>query len=274
LTSFVYLAFGRLTYDGRLTAFYLSPNQLAMWLAPGLIAGFSRWFEAKKNYQRILLFTVYCWLFIVLYFTHSYGAWLGLVAAAVFVLFYLWKYKIINWRQLATVCCLLFAVFAFLFFLQISGGNNEKLVNLLTSSRSSGQSRLMVWQSAVKILQDHWLLGIGPGLFQKYYLEYQKYFSAPYLEWAVPQPHNLFLAWWLQTGLIGFIGFVWLIWRFFRCAFSALAETKKPLALMLMAVMVYFLAHGLIDTTFWKNDLALIFWVIVFLGSRADRRAC
>ena len=27
--------------------------------------------------------------------------------------------------------------------------------------------------------------------------EYQKHFP-PYLEWAVPQPHNLYLAFWLQ----------------------------------------------------------------------------
>src|SRR3989338_5592075 len=43
--SFVYLIFGRLTFDGRLAAFYLSPNHLAMWLAPGLLAGFGLWFE-------------------------------------------------------------------------------------------------------------------------------------------------------------------------------------------------------------------------------------
>ena len=37
--SFVYLLFGRLTFDGRLAAFYLSPNQLAMYLAPGIFFG-------------------------------------------------------------------------------------------------------------------------------------------------------------------------------------------------------------------------------------------
>src|SRR3989338_4870192 len=76
--SFVYLIFGRLTFDGRLAAFYLSPNHLAMWLAPGLIAGLGLWFEAKKTWQRFLLFIVYCLLFIVLSGTYSYGAWLSL----------------------------------------------------------------------------------------------------------------------------------------------------------------------------------------------------
>ena len=285
--SFVYLMFGWLTFDGRLAAFYLSPNHLAMWLAPGLIVGWGLWFETKKIWQKVILFLVSCFLFLVLYFTYSYGAWLGLAVAAVFTLFYLWRLKLINWHHLFLVSCFLFLVFASIIFLQLGGSNNEKLTDLLISSRSSWQSRLMIWQSAVEILKNHWLFGIGPGLFQKYYLEYQKYFSVPYLEWAVPQPHNLFLAWWLQAGLAGFIGFIWLVVSFFKQAMLAIkhstptispspregekkrgwvlaSATKQPLIIFSMAVMVYFLVHGLVDTTFWKNDLALLFWVVIF----------
>ncbi len=139
--SFAYLMLGQLTFDGRLTAFYLSPNHLAMFLTPGLIAGLGLWFEAKNNWQKFLLFIVCCLLFVVIYFTHSYGAWFGLAAAAVFILFYLWKYKIINESQLFLVSCFLFLVFASIIFLQLTGGNNEKITNLLTSPRSSWQSR-------------------------------------------------------------------------------------------------------------------------------------
>jgi len=129
----------------------------------------------------------------------------------------------------------------------------------------------MVWSAAGKILADNWLLGIGPGMFQQYYLEYQKYFPVPYLEWAVPQPHNLFLAFWLQAGILGLIGFIWLIINFFRRLFNFFINQKSPLALSLMAIMVYILAHGLLDTTYWKNDLSLIFWTIIASGYIADR---
>lgn len=269
----VYLLFGRLTFDGRLAAFYLSPNHLAMWLAPGLIAGFGLWLEVKKTWQKVFLCLVFFLLFFVLYFTYSYGAWLGLAAAAMFILFYLWRLKLISYGQLLRVTGCIFFAFIFIVFLQLIGGNNEKLISLFSSSRSSWQSRLMIWQSAILILKEHWLLGMGPGLFQKYYLAYQQYFSVPYLEWAVPQPHNLFLAWWLQAGLAGFIGFIWLVVFFFRRALRLLLEIKSLPTLLLSAVMVYFLIHGLADATFWKNDLALIFWLIVFLGSTAARRA-
>ena len=284
--SFVYLIFGRLTFDGRLAAFYLSPNHLAMWLSPGIVAGMGLWFCAKNNWQKFFLFLVSCFLFLVLYFTYSYGAWIGLVVAVIFILFYPWRLKLINQRYLFHISCFIFFVFALVFFLQLYGSHGEKLMSLLSSPRSSWQSRLMVWQAAIKILKDHWLIGIGPGLFQPYYLDYQQYFSVPYLEWAVPQPHNLFLAWWLQAGLLGLAGFIWLLVNFFRRIFNFLAETKpsfvpggttegrSPAAIILAAVMVYFLVHGLADTTFWKNDLALLFWAIAFLGHRAGRRVC
>ena len=299
--SFVYLIFGRLTFDGRLAAFYLSPNHLAMWLSPGIVAGMGLWFCAKNNWQKFFLFLVSCFLFLVLYFTYSYGAWIGLVVAVIFILFYLWRLKLINQRHLFHVSCFMFFVFALVFFLQLYGSYGEKLMSLLSSPRSSWQSRLMVWQAAIKILKNHWLIGIGPGLFQPYYLDYQKYFP-PYLEWAVPQPHNLFLAWWLQAGLLGLIGFLWLVIKFFKQTasivrhhlFPTLSSTeergqnelttptvspsrvregeskkgwgfaiKQPLTIFSMAVIIYFLVHGLVDATFWKNDLALIFWVIV-----------
>ena len=72
----------------------------------------------------------------------------------------------------------------------------------------------MIWKSAGLMIKNNPLFGIGPGNFQEKYMEYQKYFP-PYLEWAVPQPHNIFLAFWLESGLIGLAGFILLLLYFF-----------------------------------------------------------
>lgn len=134
----------------------------------------------------------------------------------------------------------------------------------MTSVRSSWQSRLAIWQAAWLIGKDHPIFGIGAGMFQEYYLRYQKYFSVPYLEWAVPQPHNLFLAFWLQAGLLGLFGFVWLLVIFFRQAIS-LIKKRNQLAMAMGLVVLYTLLHGLVDTTYFKNDLAVVFWLMAAL---------
>lgn len=269
----VYLLFGRLTYDGRLAAFYLSPNHLAMFLAPGLLAGLALPPAGGRLSRKIGWLAGLGCLIVVIAATQSFGSWLGLVAALIFAGFWLWRSGLTGGKK----TLVLFLWPAIIFFLailaQLFGPSGGKLAEFLASPRSSWQSRLMVWQSAAVILKDHWFFGIGPGLFQKYYLAYQSYFSEPYLEWAVPQPHNVYLAWWLQAGLAGLVGFLGLVAIFFQRGFKFLAEIKSPPMIFVMAVMVYFLIHGLVDTTFWKNDLALIFWVIVFSGCRAGRRA-
>jgi O-antigen ligase len=276
--SLGYLICGRLTFDGRLAAFYLSPNHLAMFLAPALLLAAGFLFDAKKRWQKSFLLVVACLLLVILYFTYSYGAWLAVFLAGIFAIFLTWRLKAISGKKLAAIGGLLLVALALLAFLQLGG---EKLANLLRFERSSLQSRLIIWQAAGRILSGNWLLGIGPGMFQKYYLDYQRYFP-PYLEWAVPQPQNLFLAWWLQAGILGLAGFVWLLVGFFQKTWAAVKKqkTSKSKALegaapiiILMAVVFYLLAHGLIDATYWKNDLALVFWVVIALGYRADRLA-
>jgi O-antigen ligase len=146
----------------------------------------------------------------------------------------------------------------------------DKFQSLITlSERSSFASRMMIWKSAWAIGSDNWILGIGPGRFQETYLSYQRFYP-PYLEWAVPQPHNLYLAFWLQTGLLGLIGFIVLLvsWIRYRlkliCDSSQDADANK-IRIILLVMILSMLVHGLIDTPYWKNDLSVVFWLLLLL---------
>ena len=83
------------------------------------------------------------------------------------------------------------------------------------------------------MIEKNPLFGIGPGNFQNKYLEYQKYFP-PYLEWSAPQPHNIFLAFWLESGLLGLAGFVIIAF----CIFSAIIKKRSK---MIAILEFYFL---------------------------------
>lgn len=296
LVAFGYWFKDQLTYDGRLAAFYLSPNYLAMYLSPILILSLYLYFCFKKKLFKISLFIAHCLLFIVIYLTFSCGAWLGLAAAFIFLLISFWlmpknlpsRFLIYIKRSKLIFYLIGFIVLliAFSFLWQIS---SQKFQDFSDSPRSSPsaffeqksgawQSRLIIWQSALEIIKatpHNFLWGVGPGMFQQYYLDYQSE-SKPYLDWAVPQPHNLFLSFWLQTGLIGLLGFIWLLVIFFRIGlkkfFGSLTPKKGNSVLFysfLMAAMLYILVHGLVDATYWKNDLSIIFWLIIALNRKA-----
>jgi len=280
--SLVYLFQGNLDPMGRLQAFYNSPNYLAMYLAPALVIGF--WFViggfysdyshedaldapawrltrprlarlAKRdtvlarlrmvflasNPRFIFLLPIAC-LLLAIIFTKSFGAWVGIIGAIGFGLFvYLLKlHKKLAW------------VILFLTLIVILGlgyfALNYRILSL--------DARLIIWQKALEIYKANPIIGIGPGTFENYF--------PPYPEWGVPQPHNIFLAFLLQAGIIGFIGFVWLLGWFFRTGFKSLV-TNYGLRITLIMIMVYVLVHGLVDTTYWKNDLSALFWTVIAL---------
>ncbi len=263
IISLFYKLAGKVTYDNRLEAFFNSPNYLAMYLAPSIIINFSLLFQKNIWYKITFFFLV-----IILYWTTSYGAWLAMGGTLIFIDYEKNRKKFKSWFQWIEKSLLLKILLIFLLIVVVLQNNNSKWQNLWNwSERSSENSRLIIWRSAVKIVQDNWIWGIGPGNFQEQYLMYQKYFP-PYLEWAVPQPHNLWLAFWLQTGLLGLLSFLGLIFYFYKKSFYFLKKTKtreKEIIITFMALLLYWLGHGIVDTTFWKNDLALMFWSVLSL---------
>ncbi|HFC77007.1 MAG TPA: O-antigen ligase family protein [Candidatus Moranbacteria bacterium] len=274
IISIVYYFFNNiLTYDNRLRGFYLSPNYLAMFLSPGLIIGLLQLFYPRLKRLRefslkdVFDFILIIIIFISLYLTYSQGAWIS-VLFSLFLIINI-KYLLLNFRKFIYFIFLFFIIIFLIYYVSSNLKNSTFLPSAVYTTHSSTNSRLIIWQSTLKILKDNWLWGVGPGNFQNNYLAYQKYFP-PYQEWAVPQPHNLYLAFWIQSGIFGFVGFLILIIFYFEkifLEFNNLKNTKqKKLLLTLLAIMFIILIHGFIDTPIWKNDLALIFWAIVFLS--------
>lgn len=278
LIALVYFVRGDLTYDGRLRAFYESSNHLAMYLAPLFLL--SSYFVFTRNgVLRLVWVSVAGIVGVVLYGTFSFGAWVGVLGGLAFLAFWIFAYEKRPASEAASkrpwymkvrgvfVSILILLLLTDLFWFAVDSSNRlESLVVL--GERSSFESRLVIWRAAWEIGKDHPFFGIGLGAFQEYYLVYQEQFDTPYLEWAVPHPHNLFFAFWLQTGLLGLFGFLWLLFSSFRIVLgkikTGLSEENLPLVI-LGSIFVYFVLHGLVDTPFWKNDLMLLGVLLFFL---------
>ena len=257
-----YLGFARdafITWDGRLGGIFLSPNHFAMTLGPAAVLALGLTFFLHNKKLRLFAALALVPLVSALWLTQSFG---GIVSAVMVMLiacaiFFLHTFPQRRFFVLALITAALITIAASTTFL---------LSKDLSNPRSSFASRVAVWRVSGEILKDRWLFGIGPGNFQEYYLAQQKNF-APYLEWAVPQPHNLFLAFWLQAGLLGLIGFLWLCVQLALRVIKTLSPstifylpaTKIAAALALAAILI----HGLIDTPYWKNDLALTFFALL-----------
>ena len=272
LVALEYFFYGHLSYDGRLRAFYDSPNYLAMFLAPAIFIGIyllKNKREETRNKNIVIISSLIIIAFVI-YLTHSYSAWISILLGLLIV-------ESITKKTNKKIIAISFLIILFAFLSQL---NNPKLKDI-SSDRSSLNSRMMIWKSSALMLKDNFIFGIGPGNFQNKYLEYQKYFP-PYLEWAVPEPHNLYLAFWLQSGIAGLSGFALLIFSWLKKTAGAIGSNQKnsplrldvsssriearPLLAVSSGIIIYILLHGMMDTTYWKNDLSFIFWIIFVLA--------
>ncbi|OHA49345.1 MAG: hypothetical protein A2991_01385 [Candidatus Terrybacteria bacterium RIFCSPLOWO2_01_FULL_58_14] len=243
-----------LTFDGRLRFLYGSPNELAMYLLPAalLVLGIEDWGWGIGKKARWAVFGLF---FGALFWTQSLGA-LGAAAAGVIFLFaFRYRRRAAEWFAYAAITISALVPFA-------SAALADFLIR--ESERSSFASRVMIWRSAITLVREQWFFGIGPGAFQPQYLALQGRFPQ-YLEWAVPQPHNLFLSLWLGAGLFGLLGFLALLIATFR---RARFQSTSPLTRAALSALAALTVVGSVDTPFWRNDMGIVFFLLFAVALR------
>lgn len=263
LAGLLALASGYSTYDGRLAAHFSSPNHLAMLLAPGVVIGCVLSMLARQPGTRWIIGMGTMGIVAALVATRSYGVIAATLAGLLVVLL-----GQVGWRRMVRSWAMpvVLIIFALLLVPELSTEKFESLINF--DERSSIASRLMIWQAGAAIARDSFPWGIGIGQFQAAYLAYQPLFP-PYLEWAVPEPHQLFLAWYLSVGILGLAGVLWCLvvivvnlWRAARAGH----HPEALLAWCYLGLIGYWLVCGLVDTPYFKNDLAFGLWGILGLA--------
>ena len=245
---------GWLTYDGRLAGPYLSPNHLAMLMAPGVPLGVY-FIGMYPGGRRLMTIVATALIIFTLWATRSYAAW-GAVLTVIGVASILYQAKKPHFSLIAPLAILVLVFGTVLWHEQ----GTEMWHSLVSGAeRSSLASRVMIWRVAERIAVDAFPFGIGTGRFQEVYLSEQVNFP-PYLEWAVPTPHNLYLHFFLEGGIMTIAGFL-------GCAGIVIIRARRFFAyqtthlgvLSIMLIMLY-LIYGLVDTPYMKNDLALAVW--------------
>lgn len=294
------------TPDFRASGPFNSANYLALYITPALFYALVRvkdyfvvehlpWWKKilhvlhrRHEDDRSQFFYVLAWvgalllLLFALLFTKSYAAFLAFVFALL-VLFgtYARGWKRFPWKGVGIGIAALVLVATAMIVLDPA---KWELFFQLGTRTSSGV-RVEIYAIATRLLLENPLQGIGLGMFPAaYQLEGPVILGhAPY-EWNMLHPHNIFLAFWLNLGLVGFVSFLAVTaaclkrgWRFVK-DFPRLPrlglEWFHAVGLLMLLIILF---HGFVDTPFFKNDLALLFWLVAALmlfpgGDGKDRR--
>jgi O-antigen ligase len=239
-----------ITIDGRASAWFISPNYLSLYLAPILLFSLG-WLSSQIGLKQIIGWLVWLLASAALYLSFSFGGWIAVGAGLIIF----WALSKPHRRWLGYGIIGIVAAAVILYF------TNSRFAELLDfSQRSSSSVRLQVWSASLLMIKENWLTGLGLGSFEANYLQYVLRLFNPPLETGMLHPHNLFLQLAISTGLAGLIGFFAIVIQWWRKLFSSPWNVHQA---SLAAAMAAVLIHGLVDTTVFKNDLAVIFWLII-----------
>ncbi len=254
IVSLVYLFLGQLTFDGRLNAFYPSPNHLAMFITPLIFITIATFLTSRTKYTKIFSIITLILAIIVLFYTNSFTSIISLIIALSIVIFIKSKKKII----------LFFVIFTAMVFIIFATYN--KLSNLNQNfERNSLVSRIEIWKVASNHIQQNTLISTnGIDTFQDIYITAQPLYK-PYLHWSAPTPHNLLLTLWISGGFFTILFFSLLCARWLYTTSSSYVKTKNATILLYIAAFCAILLTGFIDTPYWKNDLSIVLWILFII---------
>jgi O-antigen ligase len=253
---------GLITADGvsRVRGFYGSPNNLALYLGRALPLALAVGAWGKGGARRYAYAGAAAVVTVALLLTYSRGAWL--VGVPVSLLFLA---ALRGRRAFAVVAGGLLVLAVLLAVLSLAVAGPGRFASLLDTEQGTTFFRLQLWQSSWAMARDHPLLGVG---LDNFLYQYRSHYVLPtaWEEFDLSHPHNLVFDFWLRLGLPGLTVVLWLLVAFFRRAWGTYrrlpAGDDRLLLLGLMAGMLYFVAHGLVDNAFFLVDLAFTFMLM------------
>jgi O-antigen ligase len=221
------------------------PNAFALYLAPLLAFLLPYFFEKNLSW-----FYKACYAIGVvgLLLSLSRGGWAGLAVAGIIYILVFADNRIR--KTIAVIAIALVVIIA-------AVPNLRYRVTLPFKGEKSTVSRYSLWHTADKMIKDSPLLGKGLYGYKTYFDQYN---TDPNLS-SLDFPHNIFLNFWVETGLLGLLSFIGISVYFKWRAWKSRGLIATGIILFLVALYI----HGLVDAPYMKNDLALMFWIIMGL---------
>lgn len=230
----------------RVAGTFPHPNDLALYLERPVVAAIALVFCFRARFSL-------WWLVplipagIVLVLTFSRGALVGAAVAAVVIVWLGQRHKL---AAVAGGACIAAGA-------ALAAVASGRILNL--ASGGSGSMRIDIWHSAILMIRDHPIFGIGPDQFL---YQYAPRYIAPqaWPERFTSHPHNLILDIWLRLGIMGLVVAVLYVIVLLRRA-RRLIALESAIGLAAFAALLAGTIHGMVDNGYFLPGLALAFWL-------------
>ncbi|HSX24626.1 MAG TPA: O-antigen ligase family protein [Candidatus Andersenbacteria bacterium] len=262
----------------RIKSLYDVPNSLALFLVPIVIIALYRGVQLKNK----IYFTCTAIMIIGIIATQSIGAILAIIGTLLIAYISKTPPSPIGERVrvragqagIWLIICLIITSGIILLF----SGRVQYLISPLLHPHATNSAtvRLQLWDIGIRLIMQHPLFGVGLGQFEPaYQAELHQEFAIynqlpqsiqqtkrpPQPEFVFRDPHNWIISFWLNLGILGLLSFIYVNYMAIRTSIKSKISEQRIIALALIAMLLY----GLVDTIYWKNDLSVLWWMLILL---------
>ena len=217
--SFVVLA-GTLA---RFSGIYENPNYAGLLLVVSVPILICLYFQdyLKSNGYKILITLALLFCITILMLADSRASLLAIVASAAFII------AILNKSLFIKLSLSLIALIGILLLIP----DVQNFLDLyLRLDRLS--NRDYFWNTGIDIIKAYPVFGVGPDMFQNYFFTYMpsavnKFYNAGIWTVGKPHPHNFFIFFTAENGILGFVSAIYFWILFFYIAVKSIVLTKN-----------------------------------------------
>jgi O-antigen ligase len=247
----------------RLAGVYGSPNNLALFLGRCLPFAFAAVLVATSKTTRLVATVMGLLMLAAIVLTQSVGGiFVGLPAALAVVL-------LLAYGRRALPYLVLVAVIAAIGF-GIAASQSDRFARALDFSQGTNFYRVRVMQSAVQIIANRPLTGLGLDQFLYAFRDTYIYPDA----WPEPDlshPHNLLLDFWVRLGIGGALLAVGFVATGIDLSIRSIRASRNTpfwywMALGTAGAFADTIAHGLLDNSIFVIDLIFVFFTLYGLA--------
>lgn len=251
--------------DARLMGTFGNPNFFSYILELFLVVAFAVFYHAwNKNTKIRILISAMAGM-VCLYFT---GSRTGLVAFFIGLAVFLFAMS-----EKKMICALMLIVFAGLIFTALFPDNVVKIaasifprVDLMTEGF---ESRFGLWNIALRQINKNPFVGTGLYTYHNYIPV-----NAPSTYTSAYHAHNIFINYWLETGLPGVLSFAWILVSVgIRSIRSLIGSPFKPYLASVIAILAITFIHGLTDTPIASAQTISFFAVFLAIATTGYRKS-
>ena len=183
------------------------------------------------------------------FWTGGKAATISVIGVLIFLALYLAHVRSLKLSHLALTCVALFLAVYLAELFKIFDWNG--IFGQVHRTEKMGvdsvlKARFEVWMSVIESLKGHWLFGLGS---EGYYLMPNRIFGV--------QPHNLFIQFVAEWGLLGGALFFVLMIRVSICIINSFKSKNRVADVVFLsgvAVLIALTAHGLVDGTYYHGQ--------------------